>query len=259
MSWFTRTNLILGGIVVAVSMQVEAVNAQFVPRRHIGGYNGGYYGYDAGIYPDINKTNAAYQQAWTQQKQYQGQTVQAQTSAWQNINRMAAQQASMQTQSMQAQRQSSQDWWFQQQSRKLAESKAGASPQPMFLPSTIYAEPAAPVNNPPSQAAAKEIMIWPTLLKSPMFDALRAKIESPFRRAYADKKPLTADDYRGILQAIGEMKTKLESLSSQVVESEYAAVEGYLDDLATDAQKRLDARISPQTPSDKDESTAEKS
>jgi hypothetical protein len=257
MSGFTRNNLILVGMIFAVLMQVEAAKAQFVPRRHVGGYNGGYYGFDAGIFPNINQTNAAYQQAWTQQKQYQAQTAQAQTAAWQNINRSAAQQASMQTQSMLAQRQSSQDWWYQQQSRKLAESKASMSYQPMVLPPTMYAEPAQQAS--PQATAAKEIMIWPTLLKSPMFDELRAKVEAPFRRAYVDKKPLTADDYRGILQAIEEIKVQLKSLSSQVVESEYAAVEGYLDELATDAQKRLDARISPKPATDNNESSAEKS
>jgi hypothetical protein len=252
MSGFKRTNLIVGSIVIAVLLQAAAATAQFAPRHSYRGYAGGYDGYDSGIYPDINQTNAAYMQAHSQESQYQSQVAQSRTSAWQNINQQAAQQANLQTQSMMSQRQSSQDWWYQQQSRQLAESKTRSSYQPMNLPPTDYAEPISPAQKP----ATPEIMIWPTLLKGSMFDESRAKVEAPFRRAYADKKPLTADDYRGILQAIDAMKVQLKGLASQVVESEYAAVEGYLDELATDAQKRLDARISPKPAADKEKAPA---
>ncbi|MCC6124044.1 MAG: hypothetical protein IT426_03710 [Pirellulales bacterium] len=246
---FTRTNLIVGGIVLAGLLQVEAALAQIAPRRNLGGNRGGGYygGYDTFIYPDINQTNAAYQQANTQSREYQAQTSMARSSAWRNINQSVAQQANAQTQSMLAQRQSSKDWWYAQQSRQLAESKARSSYQPMNLPTGGYAEPAAPAQAP----AEREIMIWPTLLKSAAFDELRAKVEAPFRRASADKQPLTADDYRGILQAIDEMKTKLSGMASQIVEAEYAAVEGYLNELAADARKRLEARLSPKPATEK--------
>jgi hypothetical protein len=88
-------------------------------------------------------------------------------------------------------------------------------------------------------------MLWPTLLKDPAFAELRSEIESPFRIAYADNKPLSAGDYRGILKSIDAMKIKLKGISSSVVESEYEAVVSYLDELAADAQKRLNARIDP--------------
>jgi hypothetical protein len=186
----------------------------------------------------------------------QAQTADARTAAWQSINQSAAAGVNARTQSMQAQRQSSQDWWFQQQSRQMAESRASAASQPMILPPFGYDDPAIRTNPSPPQ---KEIMMWPTLLQNPMFDASRAKVELPFRRAAADKKPMTADDYRGILQALEEMKTQLKSLSSQVVESEYSAVDNYINELAADAQKRLDARLQPKPAEAKDKSTAEKS
>jgi hypothetical protein len=257
MNKLMRTNLIVA-ILVALGLHVGTASAQFAPRRNLGGNRGGGYygGYDTTIYPDINQTNAAYQQSYTQNRQYQGQVASARTSAWQNINQSVAQQANSQTQSMLAQRQSSKDWWYEQESRKLAQSQARGSYQPRSLPAAGYADPAVPASQTPSQP---EIMIWPTLLKSPAFDALRAQVEAPFRRATADKQPLTADDYRAILRAIEEMKAKLGSLASQVVESEYAAVEGYLNELAADAQKRLDARLSPKPATQKTEAPAAKS
>jgi hypothetical protein len=253
----TRIKLIVGGIVLTTLFQVAAAKAQFAPRRNLGGSRGGGYygGYDTFIYPDINQTNAAYQQAYTQNREYQAQTSMARSSAWRNINQSVAQQANDQTQSMLAQRQSSKDWWYAQQSRQLSESKARSSYQPMNLPPAGYAEPAAP----PQIPTQREIMIWPTLLKNPAFDELRAQVEAPFRRAYADKQPLTADDYRGIIQAIDGMKAKLSGMASQVVETEYAAVEGYLNEIATDAQKRLDARLPNKSPEAKANASETKS
>jgi hypothetical protein len=255
MNQLTRTKLIVGGIVLAGLMQAATAEAQIAPRR---GFSraGGYDGYDVGIFPDINQSNAAIMQSYTQNRELQTQSAMARSASWRNINQSAAQQANMQTQSMLAQRQSSKDWWYAQQERKLAQSQARSAPPPRSLPATEYAEPSSPPEQTP---AAREIMIWPTLLKSPMFDDLRAKVEAPFRRAYADKQPLTADDYRGILQAIEEMKAKLATLASQVVESEYAAVESYLNELAADAQKRLDARLSPKPTEEKKKSSAERS
>ena len=76
MNGFTRTNLIVWGVAVTVFLQVEAASGQFVPRRHSGGYGG----YDGAIYPDINQTNAALQQAYTQEREYQAQSSMARTS-----------------------------------------------------------------------------------------------------------------------------------------------------------------------------------
>jgi hypothetical protein len=260
MNAYTRINLILCGMILAVLLQAGTASAQIAPRRpaNLGHRGSGYYGgYDPVIYPDINKSNAAYQQAALQAKQYQAQSSMAATSAWQNINQSMAQQANMQTQSMMAQRDSAKDWWFQQQSQQMANRQARESYQPMVLPNSAEAY------DPGLQAAtqtpaAREIMLWPTLLKNPAFDQLRAKVESPFRRAYADDKPLTADDYRGILQAIDEMKATMKEMSSRVIESEYEAVEGYLNELAADAQKRLNARTSPKTEMDKEKTSNEK-
>ncbi len=90
--------------------------------------------------------------------------------------------------------------------------------------------------------APREIMLWPTLLKEDRFDGDRTDVEAPFRRAYADGKPLTVEDYQGIIKTVDNMKTTVKGMKSQLVEEEYAAVQKYLDDLIADAQKRIQAR-----------------
>jgi hypothetical protein len=241
MNGFKRALFVVCMVSAALMAQVSTASAQMAPRRtfsgdRVGG-GGYYYGYDPVIYPDINQTNAAYQQSWNQQREYQAQAANQRTEAWQNINQSLAQQASMQTQSMAAERQSSRDWWYQQQSRKLAESKSQGNYQPMVLPPSMFDAPAA------EKPAQKEIMLWPTLLKSPEYDEYRAVVEAPFRRSLVDKKPLTADDYRYVLLGLERMKIKLEGQSLQIIESEYAAVESYLDELEADAKARLEQKL----------------
>jgi hypothetical protein len=96
---------------------------------------------------------------------------------------------------------------------------------------------------PPPLRSFREIMLWPTLLRGDAFAALRHQVEAPFRRAQADRKPLTAEDYQGIIRALEAMKTTLQAMKPQVLESEYAVVEDYLDDLLREAQRRLESRI----------------
>jgi hypothetical protein len=253
MSRFTRFCLLLAGVALALGIYAETASGQLAPRRFVGrGGYGGYYGYDYGpYYPDINQTNAELQQAYNQERQYQAQSSMARTAAWRNINQTMIDQANQQTQSMLAQRQSAKDWWYQIEAQQVASRQAREAAQ---AAAAAKSESEDPYNNPQAAArnsAAKDIMVWPTLLRGPAFDQLRAEVEAPFRRGYADHKPLTADDYRGILRALDEMKAKLKDFSSRVVESEYVAVESYLDDLAADAQKRLEARLSPKAPADK--------
>ena len=94
--------------------------------------------------------------------------------------------------------------------------------------------------------APKEIMLWPTILKDSRFDADRAGVEAFFRRSYSDGRPLSAADYQGIIDSVSKMKVSLKSLEPQMVDSEYAAVDNYLDSLIEDAQKRIRARENPQ-------------
>ncbi|MBN2577485.1 MAG: hypothetical protein JXB10_00650 [Pirellulales bacterium] len=94
---------------------------------------------------------------------------------------------------------------------------------------------------PPLSSASCEIMLWPTLLKGDAFTVLRNQVEAPFRRAYAERRPLTAEDYQGIIQSLEAMKMTLRTLKAQVLEAEYALVEDYLDGLLRDAEMRLDS------------------
>jgi hypothetical protein len=94
----------------------------------------------------------------------------------------------------------------------------------------------------PPPTSSRDIMLWPTLLRSDAFAVLRSQVEAPFRRAQADGKPLTADDYQRIIQSLEAMKLTLRAMKSQVLDSEYAVVDGYLDQLLQDAKNRLEAK-----------------
>jgi len=111
----------------------------------------------------------------------------------------------------------------------------------MTLPSAELAV-VTPARESAKAAAPKELMLWPTLLKEQRFDENRGSVEAPFRRAYADGKPLTIDDYQAIVKTVEKMKATVKSLESQLVETEYNSVDKYLDDLIADAQKRIKAR-----------------
>jgi hypothetical protein len=203
--------------------------AQFVPGP-------GYYP-DMGVMGSVTAayTSAAQQNAYMQNRQMQMTSSMAKSQAWQNINRSMQAQANMQPASVPDSGQSARDWMFQHS------APSRPARRPMTLPATEMAA-VVPTREPTKPAAPKEIMLWPTILKEQRFDSDRTDVESPFRRAYADGKPLTVADYQGIIKAVENIKATVKSMESQLVEEEYTAVQKYLDDLIADAQKRIQAR-----------------
>jgi hypothetical protein len=206
--------------------------AQFVP--------GPYYSSDMGV---LGSATAAYQSATQQQaysnyRQMGAASSMAHSMAWMNINRNMQAEAASSPATVPDAAQAARDWMYQQS------SYSRPSPRPTSLPSTSlsYAAPQRPVVQQPEKAAPKEIMLWPTVLKDKRYAKERTAVESPFRRAYADKKPLTVKDYEMIILVLEKMKVGVEGMKAQLVETEYDSVQQYLDDLIADAEKRIKAR-----------------
>jgi hypothetical protein len=226
----------LSSLVMAIMFFcTAAADAQFVPAP--------YYYSDAGV---IGAATAAYQsaaqaQAYAENRQLQATSSMARSLAWQNINRTMQSEAMSRPATVTNSAQAARDWMFQN-----APSSRYAS-RPMTLPRTSMAmlesaDVAQPTDEETASTASQEIMLWPTILKDPLFDKDRASVEAPFRRAYADGKPLTIEDYQNIIKTVENMKATVTTLKSSLVESEYASVQKYLDELIADAQNRIRAR-----------------
>jgi hypothetical protein len=179
------------------------------------------YYYDAG---GLAALASAYEigsqrMAYSMDRQLQLQSSLAQTADWRAINQSIQYGNLFQRYGAADGGQAARDWMYEMQRR------------------VALRETATP---PPS--SSREIMLWPTLLKGEAFAVLRRRVEAPFRRARADGQPLTAEDYQEVIRALEAMKTTLWAMKPQVLETEYAVVEGYLDDLLGEAQNRLEAR-----------------
>ncbi len=223
--------VVAGAIVI---LTAGAVHAQFIP----------YYPYEdmVGGWALASSTmqNAANQRSYSQNRDLQSQTASQKSAAWQQINSSMASQAQMRTQSMNDQRQSGRDWWYRQQESQIAQRQVARS-QPL----PVMSAPAKLASQ-TTKSAQREIMLWPTLLKSQTFSADRAAVEAPFRRAYAGGPALGAADYKAIIAAVEKMKTALKSMSGELIESEYESVDRYLDQLLSDAQERIRSDESPE-------------
>jgi hypothetical protein len=226
-----RINLAAGFWAAAAILLFAAMpaRAQFVP--------GPYYYPDMGVLGAIDATfqSAAQQRAYSENRQLQMTGSLARSTAWQNVNRSMQAQASSRPESVPDSGQSARDWMFQHS------ASSRPARRPMTLPSTELAA-VAPARESSKPAEQKEIMLWPTLLKGDRFEGDRKDVEAPFRRAYADGKPLTVEDYQAVIKAVENMKAAAKGMESQIVADEYAAVQKYLDDLIADAQKRIQAR-----------------
>lgn len=222
------TSLVLAGIVNAVLIVLPA-KAQFVPGPH-------YYS-DMGVMGSVTAAyeSAAQQNAYSQNRQLQATSSMARSAAWMNLNRSMQNEALSRPTTVPDSAQSARDWMFQNS------SSTRTARRPMTLPAGELAI-SAPAQKTSTKPVPKEIMLWPTLLKEQRFDRDRADVEEPFRRAYADGKPLTINDYQGIIKAVKQIKATVKDMESQIVETEYTSVQKYLDDLIADAEKRIKVR-----------------
>ncbi|MGW8256579.1 MAG: hypothetical protein ACWGMZ_03740 [Thermoguttaceae bacterium] len=210
-------------VVVFLFLITGSAEAQFVP--------GPYYYQDAGVVGSIAASfdSAVQQRGYNQNRQLQATSSIARSLAWQNINRSMQNQAMSRPAAAPDTAQAARDWMNQYES-----STSRYASRPMTLPQTTYTPVSSAESRP--KAPPKEIMLWPTILKSSAFDDERASVEEPFRRSYADGKPLSVEDYQKIIETVNNMKATLKTMKPQLVELEYNAVEKYLDDLIADAE-----------------------
>jgi hypothetical protein len=134
--------------------------AQFVP--------GGYYYPDMGVMGAVSSayTSAAQMRSYDQNRQMQMQSSMAKSQAWQNVNRTMQAEAYNRPSTVPDSGQAARDWMF----RNAAPTRVAQ--RPMRLPSTDVAAISAQqdfMQEPAKRTVPKEIMLWPTLLKEPIF------------------------------------------------------------------------------------------
>ena len=213
---------------VFFSLATSAQAQYFVP------YGAG-YGYDSGgawgsFAAAVN--SASQQRAYSNYRDQAGASVQSYSQSWRDINNQVASQRGGQG-GVADDAQAARNWMAQnQRPMPMPPSRSGGSDEDLRLPTIQVPKP-----------QEKEIMMWPTLLKTAVFASDRTQIEAPFRRAYSTKQPMTADDYRSVLEAVDRMENQVQSMKSSLIESEFKSVESYIADLRNDAQKRLDAKL----------------
>jgi len=235
-----RKTVIAGQLLVGfvtLTFNPLTAQAQFVPGRN-------YYSYypDAGVMGLATSaySSAVQQNTYMQDRQLQATSSMARSLTWQNINKSMQAEASARAAAVPDSGQAARDWMIQ----NTASSRPAR--RPMTLPANELAV-VTPSRESVKPAAPKEIMLWPTLLKEQRFDEDRSDVEAPFRRAYADKKPLTIEDYQMIIRSVEKIKATVKTMESQLVETEYTSVQKYLDDLIADAEKRIQARERTET------------
>ncbi len=87
------------------------------------------------------------------------------------------------------------------------------------------------------------VIEWPAILMDRRFAEQRALVEAPYKK---EGNP-TVEDFLGMIDAAGKMKKTLEKLAYEVTAGNYLAVQKYLDQLAAEAQQRID-ELTPDKP-----------
>jgi len=227
-------------LVLAMSVISCLPIASATAQRGPYGYGSGWGAYPYNLDSAYNTSRKiASQQHLAAQKHAFQQSAQMQ----QGIRGTLSSEARRTTQGITAQQQGAKDWWFKQEQRKLAERKQrpqqlAAARVPMYAdpnatdPATAPREPARPQPQP----AQPGVTPWPNLLRDSRFEASRAKLEAVFREWKSPKHPLTPEQYREILDGVGQMKTTLRDMAHDITAAEYLATEKYLDGLVYEAR-----------------------
>ncbi len=153
-----------------------------------------------------------------------------------------------------SQARANQDWWFQYQgSQAKGGAWAGYSGPELSLPaSSYYNAVAQDIGFAAAQSlprASLDIIKWPMLLRLPAFASRRAQIEAPYRRSPPGLSSPTADDYRAMIKTAEEMKSMLEWISQDGVETNmYEEATKFLDKLEKEARERCEGRSPSPTP-----------
>ena len=229
------------------------------------------YGYGWGAYPyNLDSAyNTSRQIASQQHLAAQKHAFQQSARTEGSIRNTLSSEARRATQGITAQQQGAKDWWFKQEQRKLAERKqqtqqlaalrASGFVDPNAADPAAAAAPEPELAHPQSQPAQTGVTPWPNLLRDSRFEASRAKLEAVFREWKSPKHPLTPEQYRKILDGIGEMKTTLRDMAHDITAAEYLATEKYLDGLVYEARAAVQKTETPEaTPATTGKSQPEK-
>jgi hypothetical protein len=223
-------SLVVGGMLGLA----DAASAQFYPGYGYGGW-GGMTGGAALLGSDSRQATAM--QLKSQSMQTGQQAAMAQNQVVQSgIRNTLSSQAQSRSNAILTQRQSNQDWWFQQQAQQSAQRGA------MGYASGAPAVPVgfAPPGEPPP--AAMDIIQWPTVLQEKCFASQRARIEAPYRRTPPKLSVPTQADYRKMAGAVEDMKAVLEwRLTESLDTDDYNAAKSFLNQLGQQITARAQA------------------
>ena len=232
----------IGLIATCVLAIASTAAAQFWPGNPYSGY-GGWGGYPLGQY-NVTREIAA------QDRQVgQLRTMQQNLVVQNGIRNTLINQAQSQTNAIQSQRQSNQDWWFQYQSQQMAERRAEAyrtPPAGSVAMAPAVAAPAAPAATPPT--ASTDIIRWLPLFEDPRFAQPRAAIEAPYRRSPPGLSTPTVDDYRNMVKAVEQMKAISAQMTGEISARDYLQAEAFLKQMGQEASQRADRVSAPPKP-----------
>lgn len=87
----------------------------------------------------------------------------------------------------------------------------------------------------PAGDESSPVIRWPSFLQQPQFAAARANLEAPFRRVQAGGRPVQPIEYRAMVDDIQRLKQQLEREGTNLEPHERAALQSFLDQMATEA------------------------
>ncbi len=238
-----RTHLIAILAMLLIETSAATVSAQMFPGRRYGpGYYGGYYdsgalaaGVGLGSASSSERNAAQSYQSWRQQassSQMSGMESGIRNSVNSGDRRYS--------QDLYNQQQANRDWWFQVQQQQVAQRQAAAS-RYAVPPAGFAAAPAGfeAASVPAAPKANSDIIKWLPLLQAPQFAAQRAQIEAPYRRSSKGLSIPTAEDYRNMLKAVGQMRVTLKGMTNDITAQQYLDADAFLNELAREINDRL--------------------
>jgi hypothetical protein len=213
--------------ILATVVALSAATAEAVYRRHVGYYGG--YGYNSAIVIyDLNAAANAQRYA-AQSERLLGQQIAAQQmgAMHSGIRNAIELDGQRRTQNVILQQQADRDWWLQTQQQQSNQRRALAAQLALMKAAE-------------ADTAALDVIHWPAVLRQPQFAERRARIEAPYRRGAKTTSVPTTEDYRVMIEAVGQMKTILKGMADDISAREYLDAEAFLDRLAAEARGKLD-------------------
>ncbi len=244
-----RSGWFVGFVVVYLVQGYTPAFGQFYPG---GGY-GGYRGYGGWGAAESNSQYIVGSQLAAQNRQAGQQAAMAQNAVVQSgIRNTLSNQADSRSNAILTQRQSTQDWWFQNQQQQAAERRAAEYRSPS--PGAAGYGPAlgtgnfVPAGEPPR--VALDVIRWPTVLQDGAFASERTQVEAPYRRSPPKLSTPTASNFGTIVETVEEMQAVLEwKLSdSGLPTNEYNQAKAFLAKMHAEARQSATAIALPARP-----------